>query len=551
MLDFSISRRQFLQSSAIAAYVLALGHSYAGPMSSAWAPAMDVLDPLLALALRHGFADHDLGSGLPYARCVLKLATADSNAWRQCLQPGDEIKNWFQAGDHAWATTQVQLSTLESWRDRGLPRMVMDHVWGAPWAHGLTPTPSETGSALPQESLHLWAEQGRGNRRKILLVDHGFPTQWLRELKRPFIHRFHQAQLRRIQPSSSHGAQVLGLLLQSEGQQPGALLLQELPDAILDTMPRHALWADWMDAVCWAITRCEPGDHLIVLLSVVCTDGDRHDQSFMSQSVRALIAHARRHRVRISWVFAAGNSHDQDQNLRFRLAPGHKAMWRWRLPAHQLRASFMECWHDADLGPPEIRVKAPGGLHDASPLVLSHSVRCHPSSGRVQTLFRLPPTWALESMNALAQPGDWRFEWACERAGMLDVHLSMVSPTTDVGRQARLPALPESQATSVEPITLSGLVPWACGAWAAMTLAPDSELAESLNPESPHLASYCGRLPTDITCAGIHGWGVRLSDSKLNPGARVMTRQGHPLYRSTGTSMAVPLTISRLGSSNI
>ncbi len=543
-----ISRRRFLQVGAVSACGLAFGTTTSWASSKAREPWSDQMDPFCNLAIDHEFSDHDLGLSAGYSRCVVKLATPDREAWQQCLRPGDEIQSWLKTDAHAWATNRIQPSTLQCWRDQGLPTMVLDHVWGAPWSQGGASLSVGWNEGESVQESHLWHPMGRKSRRKFLLVDHGFPLELLRDLKRPFIHRASRSPTRPLtaMPMHSHGAQVLGLLLDAGAQSEGGLLLYELSDFILDSMPRGSLWAEWIDAVCWAISQCEPDDHLVVLLSIVCTDGDRHAQSFVSQSVRALIEHGRRHHIHISWVFAAGNSQTEAQNLRFHLTPGHKAMWNWRLPPHHHRSFFMECWHDADLGLPEFRFKAPGALEWSSHGALTRADRHHPTSGRVQTLFRLRPTWSLEPTTSLAPPGDWVFECASERAGKLDIHLSMVSATSDSWRKSRLLAHPESDAPAVDPITLSGLVPWSCGAWAAMTLKPDSSQPVQIGPAQDQLAPYCGRLPTDLKNDPVQLLGVRLSDSLLHPGARVISRHGHRMHRAVGTSMAVPMAVVHL-----
>ncbi len=545
-----ISRRQFLQMGAVSACGVALASADAWVSSRAAEPQPVQWDPLLHLALDHEFVDHDPGPGAGDSRCMVKLATPDLEAWRRCLRPGDEIQSWFQTDAHVWATARIQPATLRGWRDQGFPAMVVDHVWGAPWSQDLTSTPFGRSAAEPVEESHAWEKSGRKNRHKFLLVDHGFPVEHLRDLNRPFIHRSSRSPTRPLplRSAHSHGAQVLGLWLeaQAQAQSQGALLLYELPDFILDTMPRGVLGAELMDAVCWAISHCEPHDHLVVLLSIVSTDGDRHAQSFMSQSVRALIDHGLSQRVQISWVFAAGNSHDQAQNLRFSLMPGQSSRWVWRLPPNHLRSFFMECWHDAQWGVPEFRFKAPGAVRWSAHEALSRSSRYHASSGRMQTLFRLPPTASLEPASMLSPPGDWLFECTSERAGDLDVHLSLVSASSTPARQSRLLALPESDAAVLDPVTLSGLVPWHCGAWAAMTLKPDSRQSVVLDPAQDQLASYCGRLPLNATHDAVRCLGVRLSDSLLHPGAKVISRHGHRSHRAEGTSMAVPTTINHL-----
>ncbi len=543
-----ISRRQFLQMGAVSACGVAFGNAEAWASSRAAEPQPVQWDPLLNLALDHEFADHDAGSAAGDSRCVVKLDKADLQAWRQCLRSGDEIQSWFQTDDDVWATARIQPSTLRGWRQQGFPAMVVDHVWGAPWSSDMTATPFGGSAAGSVEGFHAWEKLGRRNRHKYLLVDHGFPVEHLREVNRPFIHRSSRSPTRPLplRSAHSHGAQVLGLWLEAQAQRQGALLLYELPDFILDTMPRGVLGAELMDAVCWAISHCEPHDHLVVLLSIVSTDGDRHAQSFMSQNVRALIDHGLRRRVHISWVFAAGNSHDRDQNLRFDLKPGQTSRWIWRLPPDHQRSFFMECWHDAQWGVPEFRYKAPGAARWSAHEALSRSSRYHASSGRMQTLFRLPPTGCLESQSILSPPGDWLFECTSEHAGKLDVHLSLVSASSNPARLSRLLAHPESDASVLDPVTLSGLVPWHCGAWAAMTLKPGSRQSVVPDPAQDQLASYCGRLPLDAIHDPVQCLGVRLSDSLLHPGAKVISRHGHRSHRAEGTSMAVPMTVNHL-----
>ena len=250
----------------------------------------------------------------------------------------------------------------------------------------------------------------------MLVIDHGFPLHHLLASGMAFQHLSSHARNRpeRMSPADSHGAQVLGLLLKDtlskspHGDAP--LMLYELPDALLGSMPLGALWPDVFDAVCWGLRHAEPGQTLWALLSVVSTDGDRGPFSLISQSAQALARHALSRGVDLKWIMAAGNSHADQQNLGFDLASGEAAIWQWQLPPQNLRASFLECWHDG-VDAPRISIQPPGLSWINANEAWALSKRHDPRRGRTQTVMRLAPTTAWDPATTLARAGTWRIRW--------------------------------------------------------------------------------------------------------------------------------------------
>jgi hypothetical protein len=348
---------------------------------------------------------------------------------------------------------------------------------------------------------------------------------------------------------------VLGLLLKNtliespHGDVP--LMLYELPDALLGSMPRGALWPDVFDAVCWGLRHAEPGQTLWALLSVVSTDGDRGPASFISQSAQALARHALSRGVDLKWIMAAGNSHADQQNLGFELAPGETAIWQWQLPPQNLRASLLECWHSGG-DVPRISVQPPGQAwveaHEAWTLAQRHD----PRQGKTQTVMRLAPTMAFDPSTTLARAGTWRVRWdgtdkETLKDTRLDVNLSlMVSNVAGQNRQARLVVDPTSTARSRPPVTLSGLVPHGPGVWVAQTLNPAHAHACAWSPDADQLSAQSGRWPLSHNLGGAQHVGVRVDGSLPLPGVPVISRHGHSTHRASGTSMAVPLALGLL-----
>ena len=283
MNGFHVNRRQFMQLSAMA-----------GLTSNVWSAPADAspflpeeprrgltTDPFLQLALSNGFADHDLQAWPWCMRMLVRPKASDWAELNRLLGPDVQIQNGLFDEQGAWATVSLNHSALLRWHQQGLSTMFIDHAWGAPWANGggmvvsaSPPHPplssGQTGQSGQPGQNHGKSEAtigtvSRGARHRVLVIDHGFPLHHLLASGMAFQHLSSHARNRpeRMSPADSHGAQVLGLLLKDtlskspHGDAP--LMLYELPDALLGSMPRGALWPDVFDAVCWGLCHAEPG----------------------------------------------------------------------------------------------------------------------------------------------------------------------------------------------------------------------------------------------------------------------------------------------------
>ena len=343
----TLNRRQFMQLGATAGAIGAMHGLQAGafPMvANAGHLSLDA-DPFLQLAIAHGFCDHDDQAWPLGMRMVVCGTRSQSAVWTRRLGPGVQVQTRFDLGDQSWVTLSLNQEALLRGHEWGFNTLFTDHVWGAPWARSANAA-SKFMTAVANRSPHTmmgqetrWGDAVKGQRQRWLVIDHGFPLRYLQEVGCAYHHRSSHANNRAeyLSASSSHGAQVLSLLLQhSNATSPQArcpLMLYELPDALLQSMPRGALWPDIIDAVFWGIQHTEPGQELLILLSVVSTDGDREGNSFITQSATALARYALARQVRLKWIMAAGNHHASRQNISFELEPGQEAVWQWHLPA--------------------------------------------------------------------------------------------------------------------------------------------------------------------------------------------------------------------------
>jgi hypothetical protein len=451
----------------------------------------------------------------------------------------------------------MQKEALLRLNREGLAQWFQSHLWGAPWAHT---------EDRRQVLTHSWASPqrvrvsgvttqpvGAIRKQRVMLIDHGFPLTHLSESGLTCLHHASHANNRpeAVTPAHSHGAQTLGLWLQSNtfrtGADPSPLLLWDLPDALLGSMPLGALWPDVLDAVHWGVHSAQPGEELVILLSVVSSDGLRHPQSFVTRSAQALQNHAQALGVDLKWVMAAGNQHDAQQHLRYRVLPGQVALWQWALPADNAQASLLECWHDAGAGTPEVEFKPPAGGWQRSGHGVTSASRLGPN-GKIQTVFRLPPSRAEHEQQNQAVAGVWGVRWQAPGGTTdLEVHLSMMSShRSGHFRQAKLFHDPEGTANATDIQSLSGLIPHMPGVWVAQTLGPWEVGTLMPEPKASQLSGYCGRVPSDHDWRGVRCVGAKVDSSSLWAGLNVMSLNGHRIHRASGTSMAVPLVASAL-----
>lgn len=554
MQRFELNRRQFMQV-GVAAALTAHGHIQGKSIDAGLTQPMTTWDPHLTLALANRFADHDLEAWGRSTRMCGTLPVGQLAQLRTLLGEQGNIQSMFSTGDDAWVTLSLQVPALLRMLQQGT-HLFKDHLWGAPWFHptrmanpsGQRPGPVVLAPSLERADL-VPSRAGADCRQRVLLIDHGFPMEHLRHQGLPHHHRVSPwagrgRSAERV--ALSHGAQVAGLLLQ--GLHPGGpwpdlpLLLYELPDEILTSMPYAALWPEVVDAIIWALSLTPRGGETIVLLSLVSTDADRHPRSFMSRCAGALSAHARSLGVRLTWVMAAGNSHADRQNLALVAHAQTPVDVQWRLPAQNFRPSFLECWHDASMGPPSIQVRPPGGDWSDSMTTLSMASRVHDVYGRRQTVLRLPPTAAWMATPALAQSGDWGVRWVFEKSGRLDLHLSMMTGLSQgLLRQAQITAPSTPPEAVAAPNSISGLIPSLPNVVVAQTLSPSVADPRLVAPDHQSLSAYCGRWSQPSDGGDTRAIGFKVGGSHVNRGVLTWSRQGHRIHRATGTSMAVPL----------
>jgi hypothetical protein len=554
-----LNRRQFMQWGAAAGWMAKQGYpSWAqatGSGRKAW-PLMQT-DPFLQLALMHEFADHALQAWPLGMRMCVVLDRINRPELVQKLGADVDIQTLFHDQRSTWATLSMNKEALLRLQGQGLGRCFQSHLWGAPWGHSEHRVVSRSMGSTQAEPVSSHQPASPSHlplaRQRVLVIDHGFPLTHLRESGWAYLHHASHANNRpaALKPAYSHGAQTLGLLLQSKpidlGHAHSPLLLYELPDALLGSMPLGALWPDILDAVHWGVHRVNPGEELIILLSVVSSDGHRHAQSFVTLSAQALQRHAQGLGVDLKWVMAAGNQHQAQQHLRYQVLPGQEAIWQWELPVNNEQASFLECWHDASAGVPVVMFKPPGGTWHSAEHGVTSASRLNPN-GKVQTVFRLPSTCATPIHPTQAVAGGWGVRWqGLGGAADLEVHLSMMSShRAGPFRQAKLLHDPGSTASPRPIQSLSGLVPHMPGVWVAQALGQTEADPLISNPKPDQLSVYSGRWPADHDANGVQCAGAKVDPSSVSSGLHVMSLNGHPIHRSSGTSMAVPWVASGL-----
>jgi hypothetical protein len=559
MSTVELNRRQFMQWGAAAGWAVSQGVPtwvQAAGSTAAVMPQLET-DPFLQLALMHGFEDHALQAWPLGMRLSVVLDRTNRAELAQKLGADVQIQTLFHDGGFTWATLSLQKEALLRLHRQGLDQWFRSHLWGAPWAHTKDQVMSLQASSAKAMQVSAPPVAGQSNgaarRQRVMVIDHGFGLTHLSASGLAYLHHASHANNRpaNLTHAYSHGAQTLGLLLQSSiarlGHAHSPLLLYELPDALLGSMPLGALWPEVLDAVNWGVNNAKPGEELLILLSVVSSDGNRHPQSFVTLSAQALQRHAKALGVDLKWVMAAGNQHQAQQHLRYQVLPGQAAAWQWELPINNAQASLLECWHDASAGMPEVHFKAPGGQWQSSGHGITSAWRSDPN-GKIQTVFRLPATCSGDTNQSRALAGVWGVRWqAPGGAANLEVNLSMMS-SHQVGpfRQAKLLNDPDCTANFWPIQSLSGLVPHMPDVWVAQALGQGEAGSLMLNPKSEQLSAYCGRSPSDHDLHGVQCAGAKVDSSSLWSGIHVMSLHGHRIHRASGTSMAVPLVASGL-----
>ncbi len=556
MCAFKLNRRQFLQTSVgtLMGASFALQASVKG-MSQTILLDGARMDPHLALAWSHRFVDHDMRAWGMCSRICGVLDRHHLPDLTSILGAEGSVHTQMNDGDDVWVTIAAQAPALLRWLAKG-PDLFHDHIWGAPWFNpkGLHfPDLQASSHVLFRATDGLTASVGPvldATGPRVLVIDHGFPLQSLRQSG--VVHMYKRSPMatmgQRPDMAQSHGAQVIGLLLEGHdglGPMPRIpIYLYELPDEILFSLPYAALWPEVIDAIVWALGSCPAGTRLLVMLSLVSTDADRHSQSFISRSARALCAYAQSFGVELTWVMAAGNNHADQQNIQIHVQAAQAVTLNWHLPAQNFRPSFLECWFDRAQGHAKVEVKPPAGSWSAQLGPMSMAQRSHAASDRVQMVMRLPPTAAWSSHQPLASSGRWGLRMTFERGGSLSAHLSMMTASkVGMWRQAHLDG--ESVNSDDGLPTLSGLIPWMAQVVIAQALDPSVQNLWVQAPSDDQLSAYSGRCPVEADV----GWrrvGVRVDASHHRRGVHAWSRHGHRIQRASGTSMAVPLVTRQI-----
>ena len=215
---------------------------------------------------------------------------------------------------------------------------------------------------------------------------------------------------------------------------------------------------------------------------------------------------------------------------------------------HPARSRRVQALHNAPASAVQFSLTPPGPNNPAAPTPLTIASRTNIQSGRTHTVFRLPATAAWQADQPLARPGAWQIRCETSQPCQLEVNLSMMAQHgMGLQRQAWLEtddAGPYIRAA----LSVSGLVPWMPGVWAAQCLqaSTHSERANAGQPTTASLSHYSGRWPPTHPSHGLRAIAVALDASPLWSGALTLSANGHRRYRVSGTSMVVPLLAHKI-----
>jgi hypothetical protein len=317
---------------------------------------------------------------------------------------------------------------------------------------------------------------------------------------------------------TSHGAQVLGLLLgragalykphevqpsmasstqassdvaaqgpvgsgQTDGPQGPDLVFVQLPRSVRSTVSRAALTPWVLEGIAHGLHCAGRSRRAVVTLSLEAYDGPHDGSSLFEAGVQALIEHARaRMQLDLRVVLAAGNAHQRQVTAQLDLASGAPGDICWEVPPGSERAAWLELWCPADTPLPALQVAAPGQALSA-PLgvgqlwawptcetaVCAVMLPAAPRAGGRLMWVRLAPTQVFQPGEPAAPCGVWRLVLTSAVPVRVHAYLARVWPGPGGkpgGRQGRLwvdhvqPGDLQRQTSWPRPASISGM---ACG----------------------------------------------------------------------------------------
>ena len=347
---------------------------------------------------------------------------------------------------------------------------------------------------------------------------------------------------------TSHGAQVLGLLLGRAGELraphdvaqgddergergPGVvssdptgprqsdepcgpkgpdLVFVQLPRSVRSTVSRAALTPWVLEGIAHGLQFSGTARRVVATLSLESYDGPHDGSSLFEAGVQALIDQAReRQQLELRVVLAAGNAHQRQVAAQLDLVPGEPGELRWEAPPGSERAAWLELWCPADLPLPELRIAAPGlelsaalGVGQLWAWPTCEMAVCAvlwpaaPRAGGRLIWVRLAPTQVFQAGEPAAPCGVWRLVLSSAVPLRVHAYLARVWPGPGGGaggRQGRLWVGEEHQgdlqrqASVSMPGSVSGM---ACGG-PDVTVVGGSRLQNTTVGETAAYSSDC------------------------------------------------------------
>lgn len=438
------------------------------------------------------------------------------------------------------------------------------------WYQQAPGTPIERSQALP----HSWAGQSWDTSRL---------NEWLSRAGHDPAAAYGEWGDEQLLRRTSHGAQVLGLLLGRAGElctgHPTAvptgpdLVFVQLPRSVRSTVSRAALTPWVLEGIAHGLQFAGTARRAVVTLSLESYDGPHDGSSLFEAGVQALIEHARtRQQLDLRVVLAAGNAHRRQVAAALDLSPGEPREFRWEVPPGSERAAWLEMWCPADTPVPALQIAAPGqnpsavlGTGQVWAWPTRESATCAvllpaaPRAGGRLLWVRLAPTQVFHNGEPAAPCGVWRVILTSPVPVRVHAYLARVWPGLGGrpgGRQGRLwvgearqhdlqPQVSEPMPGSVSGMACGGPDVTVVGGTLllddAATPAWGDDAGDSANGTA---VSYSGRGPAR------GGWRAQVpavdvlapsEESQCLPGLRSTGHLDGSTPRLGGTSMAVPL----------
>jgi len=515
----------------------------------------DADDPWRAIPSQ-GWAPHDTPDVRPDP-AVMPPPVASADAGASASTPG----LWIVVDDGCpWARSDLRLPN-------GRSRLL------SLWYQQAPGTPIERSQGLP----HSWA--GR-------YWDTARLNEWLSRTGHDPSAAYATWGDEHLLQRTSHGAQVLGLLLGRAGalyapadaqaaELPTGpdLVFVQLPRSVRSTVSRAALTPWVLEGIAHGLQFAGTCRRAVATLSLESYDGPHDGSSLFEAGVQALIEQARaRQQLDLRVVLAAGNAHQRQVTAHLDLMPGQPGDLRWEVPPGSERAAWLELWCPADQPLPALQIAAPE--HALSPVLTTGQIWAWPTreaavcaallpaaarAGGRLIWVRMAPTQVFQDGEPTAPCGTWRLVLTATVPMRVHAYLARVwagSGGRPRGRQGRLSVGDvcrddlQRQATAPMPGSVSGM---ACGG-PAVTVVGGALLHEVIESEtsgnahaavtSAQPAAYSGRGPAR------GGWRAQApavdalqpsEESRCLPGLRSTGHLDGSAPRMGGTSMAVPL----------